>query len=36
VSIPALIFVGLLGWGLGLTIVIGLMVFWFREKLKQK
>ena len=36
VSMPALIFVGILGWGLGLTIVIGLMVFWFREKLKQK
>jgi len=33
-NIPALIFVGISGWGLGLTIATGLMVFWFRERIK--
>ncbi|MFC1910857.1 hypothetical protein ACFLXC_06235 [Chloroflexota bacterium] len=32
-NIPALTFVGLSGWGLGLTIFMGLLVFWFKRKL---
>jgi hypothetical protein len=33
--IPVLIFVGVAGWGLGLTITTALMVFWFRGRLQH-
>jgi hypothetical protein len=32
VSLTPLVFVGIMGWGVGLTIVAGLMVIWFRRK----
>jgi hypothetical protein len=34
-NIVTFTFIGLAGWGLGLSIFLGLMVFWFKERLKQ-